>query len=120
MFEAVHGSAPDIAGKGIANPTALMLSRVLMLIHLGEHPAAATGCARAIERVYAEQKHLPPDVGGSASTERIHRRGDRETGLSAAFPARQRAEHCPEDAFGQRPNILEQWRTREESVFDFP
>ena len=67
VFEAVHGSAPDIAGKGIANPTALMLSSVLMLIHLGE-PAAAGRLRAAIEQVYAEQKHLTPDVGGSAST----------------------------------------------------
>jgi isocitrate dehydrogenase (NAD+) len=67
VFEAVHGSAPDIAGKGIANPTALMLSSALMLIHLGEIPAA-TRLRSAIERVYAEQKHLPPDVGGRAST----------------------------------------------------
>jgi isocitrate dehydrogenase (NAD+) len=67
VFEAVHGSAPDIAGKGIANPTALMLSSALMLIHLGE-TTAATRLRGAIERVYAEQKHLPPDVGGSAST----------------------------------------------------
>jgi isocitrate dehydrogenase (NAD+) len=67
VFEAVHGSAPDIAGKGIANPTALMLSSVLMLIHLGEG-SAATRLSSAIEHVYAEQKHLPPDVGGSAST----------------------------------------------------
>ncbi|MGP0074079.1 MAG: isocitrate/isopropylmalate dehydrogenase family protein [Bryobacteraceae bacterium] len=67
VFEAVHGSAPDIAGKGIANPTALMLSSVLMLIHLGEI-SAATRLRSAIEGTYAEQKHLPPDVGGSAST----------------------------------------------------
>jgi isocitrate dehydrogenase (NAD+) len=67
VFEAVHGSAPDIAGKGIANPTALMLSSVLMLIHLGEEKAASRLRA-AIERVYAEQKHLTTDVGGSAST----------------------------------------------------
>ena len=67
VFEAVHGSAPDIAGKGIANPTALMLSSVMMLIHLGETDAARRLRA-AIERVYAEQKHLPPDVGGTAST----------------------------------------------------
>ena len=67
VFEAVHGSAPDIAGKGIANPTALMLSSALMLIHLGERPAADR-LRGAIERVYAAQKHLPPDVGGSAST----------------------------------------------------
>jgi isocitrate dehydrogenase (NAD+) len=67
VFEAVHGSAPDIAGKGIANPTALMLSSVLMLIHLGEQ-SAATRLRTAIERVYAEGKHLTQDVGGRAST----------------------------------------------------
>jgi isocitrate dehydrogenase (NAD+) len=67
VFEAVHGSAPDIAGKGIANPTALILSSALMLIHLGELPAAAR-LRSAVEKVYAEQKHLPPDVGGTAST----------------------------------------------------
>jgi isocitrate dehydrogenase (NAD+) len=67
VFEAVHGSAPDIAGKGVANPTALMLSSVLMLIHLGE-TSAATRLRNAIENVYALQDHLPPDVGGKAST----------------------------------------------------
>jgi isocitrate dehydrogenase (NAD+) len=67
VFEAVHGSAPDIAGKGIVNPTALMLSSVLMLEHLDEH-AAAERLRKAIERVYAEQKHLTQDVGGKAST----------------------------------------------------
>jgi isocitrate dehydrogenase (NAD+) len=67
VFEAVHGSAPDIAGKGIANPTALILSSVLMLVHLGE-VSAANRLRTAIEKVYAAQKHLPPDVGGSAST----------------------------------------------------
>jgi isocitrate dehydrogenase (NAD+) len=70
VFEAVHGSAPDIAGKGIANPTALILSSVLMLIHLGELAAAAR-LRSAIEQVYAEQKNLPPDVGGSASTDKF-------------------------------------------------
>jgi isocitrate dehydrogenase (NAD+) len=68
VFEAVHGSAPDIAGKGIANPTALILSSVLMLIHLGEEKAAGRLRA-AVERTYAEKKHLTGDVGGSASTE---------------------------------------------------
>jgi len=67
VFEAVHGSAPDIAGKGIANPTALMLSSVLMLIHLGEEKAASRLRA-AIERVYAGKQHLTTDVGGRAST----------------------------------------------------
>ncbi len=68
VFEAVHGSAPDIAGKGIANPTALMLSSVLMLIHLGEQKAASRLRA-AIERTYTEKKHVTGDVGGNASTE---------------------------------------------------
>jgi len=67
VFEAVHGSAPDIAGKGIANPTALILSSTLMLLHLGERDAAKR-LSGAIERVYAAQKHLTPDVGGNAST----------------------------------------------------
>jgi isocitrate dehydrogenase (NAD+) len=67
VFEAVHGSAPDIAGKGIANPTALTLSAALMLTHLGEDTAAKRLRA-AVERVYAEGKHLTPDVGGRAST----------------------------------------------------
>ncbi|MEO7143159.1 MAG: isocitrate dehydrogenase (NAD(+)) [Bryobacteraceae bacterium] len=67
VFEAVHGSAPDIAGKGIANPTALILSAVMMLIHLNER-AAAGRLQTAIERVYADGKHLTPDVGGTAGT----------------------------------------------------
>jgi isocitrate dehydrogenase (NAD+) len=68
VFEAVHGSAPDIAGKGIANPTAMMLSSVLMLIHLKELSAAARLQA-AIESVYAKRKHLTRDVGGEATTD---------------------------------------------------
>jgi isocitrate dehydrogenase (NAD+) len=67
VFEAVHGSAPDIAGKGVANPTAMMFSAVLMLTHLKEH-AAAQRLQSAIEKVYAEHKHVTPDVGGSATT----------------------------------------------------
>jgi isocitrate dehydrogenase (NAD+) len=67
VFEAVHGSAPDIAGKGIANPTALMQSAALMLNYLGE-PAAAKRLQAAIELVYAEGKSLTADVGGSATT----------------------------------------------------
>lgn len=67
VFEAVHGSAPDIAGKGKANPTALMLSAVMMLTHLGEN-AAARKLESAVESVYAEGKYLTGDVGGTAST----------------------------------------------------
>jgi isocitrate dehydrogenase (NAD+) len=67
VFEAVHGSAPDIAGRGVANPTALMLSAVLMLNYLGEK-AASQRLQHAIEHVYAERRYLTPDVGGQAST----------------------------------------------------
>jgi len=67
VFEAVHGSAPDIAGKGVANPTAMMLSAVMMLIHLKEHTAARR-LRSAVEKVYAERKHLTQDSGGSAGT----------------------------------------------------
>lgn len=68
VFEAVHGSAPDIAGKGIANPTAMMMSAVLMLIHLKENTAAAR-LQMAIERVYAGKQHTTGDVGGKATTQ---------------------------------------------------
>ena len=67
MFEPVHGSAPDIAGKDIANPTALLQSAVLMLGHLDEM-AAADKVQAAIETVYAERKTLTRDVGGTAGT----------------------------------------------------
>jgi isocitrate dehydrogenase (NAD+) len=67
VFEAVHGSAPDIAGKGLANPTAMMFSAVMMLLHLKE-TAAANRLQAAIEKVYAAKQMLTPDVGGSAST----------------------------------------------------
>ncbi len=68
IFEAVHGSAPDIAGKGVANPTAMMLSAVLMLRHLGQ-TAAASRTEKAIYRVFQEGQYLTGDVGGKASTE---------------------------------------------------
>jgi isocitrate dehydrogenase (NAD+) len=67
VFEAVHGSAPDIAGKGIANPTAMMLSAVLMLTHLKEFEAAGR-LQSAVEKVYAGKRHTTGDVGGHAST----------------------------------------------------
>ncbi|MEJ5369372.1 MAG: isocitrate dehydrogenase (NAD(+)) [Bryobacteraceae bacterium] len=67
VFEAVHGSAPDIAGHGIANPTALISSAILMLRHLGEG-AAADRLQRAVMATYAEGTHLTRDVGGSATT----------------------------------------------------
>ncbi len=67
IFEAVHGSAPDIAGKDMANPTAVLRSAVLMLRHLGEE-IAANHIRLALEKVYTDKKHLTRDVGGSAST----------------------------------------------------
>jgi isocitrate dehydrogenase (NAD+) len=67
MFEAVHGTAPDIAGKGLANPTALLLSSILMLDHLGER-SAARRIEAALEKVYREAKHTTKDVGGCAGT----------------------------------------------------
>jgi isocitrate dehydrogenase (NAD+) len=67
IFEAVHGTAPDIAGKGIANPTALVLSAVMMLRHIGEH-AAADRIHGAVFRAYAERNVVTRDAGGSAST----------------------------------------------------
>ncbi len=68
VFEAVHGSAPDIAGQGKANPTALMLSATMLLTHLGENEAAHK-LQTGIEAVYKEGKSLTGDVGGNASTE---------------------------------------------------
>ncbi len=68
MFEAVHGTAPDIAGKGFANPTALLMSSILMLDHLSE-PTAAERIQNALEKVYGEAKHTTRDVGGRAGTE---------------------------------------------------
>ena len=67
IFEAVHGSAPDIAGRGIANPTALLRSGILMLRHLGESEAAWR-IRNAIEKVYREKTKRTRDVGGTATT----------------------------------------------------
>ena len=70
VFEAVHGSAPDIAGKGLANPTALLKSAALMLAHLGESSAAARLDA-AIDQVLAKGEVRTGDLGGTASTEQF-------------------------------------------------
>ena len=67
VFEAVHGSAPDIAGKNLANPTALLLSALLMLDHLGE-TTAAQSIRRALERVLATGAVRTRDLGGTATT----------------------------------------------------
>ncbi|MFI5174861.1 MAG: isocitrate dehydrogenase (NAD(+)) [Terriglobia bacterium] len=68
IFEAVHGSAPDIAGRGVANPTAVMLSSALMLEHLNELEAGRR-LRSAIERVYSEGKQITRDLGGTATTQ---------------------------------------------------
>jgi isocitrate dehydrogenase (NAD+) len=67
IFEAVHGSAPDIAGKDIANPTAVLQSAVLMLRHMRE-VEAADKVHSALEKTYKEKLHLTRDVGGTAGT----------------------------------------------------
>jgi len=67
IFEAVHGSAPDIAGKNLANPTALLRSALLMLRHLGESEAAGQ-IRDALEKVYRHREKLTKDVGGNAGT----------------------------------------------------
>ncbi|MGE3956574.1 MAG: isocitrate dehydrogenase (NAD(+)) [Vicinamibacterales bacterium] len=67
VFEAVHGSAPDIAGKNFANPTALLLSAVLMLRHIGEG-AAADRVVRALNRVLESGESRTRDLGGTTST----------------------------------------------------
>ena len=70
MFEPVHGSAPDIAGKGIANPIGQIWSGAMMLDHLGQADAAAAVLG-AIERVLAESPIRTPDIGGDATTREL-------------------------------------------------
>jgi isocitrate dehydrogenase (NAD+) len=72
VFEAVHGSAPDIAGKGLANPTALVQSAIMMLFHLGESDAAGR-IERALTLVYSRGDTKTADLGGTASTEEFTR-----------------------------------------------
>jgi tartrate dehydrogenase/decarboxylase/D-malate dehydrogenase len=70
MFEPVHGSAPDIAGKGIANPIGQIWSGAMMLRHLGQ-PEGADAIENAIADVLAEGNVLTPDIGGTASTREL-------------------------------------------------
>lgn len=67
IFEAVHGSAPDIAGKGIANPTSLLLAACLMLDHLGQGGVAST-VRSALDKTLTDGETLTADMGGDAST----------------------------------------------------
>jgi isocitrate dehydrogenase (NAD+) len=70
VFEAVHGSAPDIAGKNLANPMAVILSSAMLLDHLGEHQAADR-VRSAVHGVLREGTHLTRDLGGTAGTTEI-------------------------------------------------
>ncbi len=72
LFEAVHGSAPDIAGKGIANPTALILAGAMMLSHLGE-PDSARKIRESVYSLYQHGEVLTPDMGGTATTQEMTR-----------------------------------------------
>jgi tartrate dehydrogenase/decarboxylase / D-malate dehydrogenase len=72
MFEPVHGSAPDIAGRGIVNPLAMILSASMMLDHLG-FADAAQAVDKAVAAVLAEGKVRTPDLGGSSSTSEVGR-----------------------------------------------
>jgi isocitrate dehydrogenase (NAD+) len=83
VFEAVHGSAPDIAGKGVANPTALVFSGVLMLHHIGEHEKAER-IMSAVLKVCAEGKILTGDLGGHATTREYAEEVMRQMGGMAA------------------------------------
>ncbi|MGH7590118.1 MAG: isocitrate/isopropylmalate family dehydrogenase, partial [Gemmatimonadales bacterium] len=67
IFEAVHGSAPDIAGKGIANPSAQMLAAAMLLDHIGEVPRGDR-LRSAIKQVIVDDKVRTRDLGGTAST----------------------------------------------------
>ena len=83
VFEAVHGTAPDIAGKGLANPTAVILSSASMLHWLGE-VAAAEKIERAVYSVLGEGKITTGDLGGLASTEQYANGADRRNRSSIA------------------------------------
>ena len=67
IFEAVHGTAPDIAGKGMANPTAVMLAGAMMLDRLGQRDRALR-LERAVRQVIEAGRDLTPDLGGRGST----------------------------------------------------
>ena len=68
----MHGSAPDIAGKGVANPTAIVLSAAALLAHLGLRQEASA-VERAVHRVFLDPANRPRDLGGSATTDQVTR-----------------------------------------------
>jgi isocitrate dehydrogenase (NAD+) len=88
VFEPVHGSAPDIVGKGVADPIAMVSSAAMMLRHLSERPAA-DAVDRAVSAVLSKGEHLTPDLGGTAST------GDMTRALARAVRAARRVHGVP-------------------------
>ena len=70
MFEPVHGSAPDIMGKGVANPMAQILTGAMMARHFGEN-AAADDIEKSVQGLLVQGEILTPDLGGSSSTESV-------------------------------------------------
>jgi isocitrate dehydrogenase (NAD+) len=70
VFEASHGAAPDIAGKGIANPVALILSGALLLEHVG-HTREAQAVVHATRAILGDDRLLPRDLGGTATTAQL-------------------------------------------------
>ncbi len=70
VFEPVHGSAPDIAGRGLANPLGTIWSGAMMLRHLGD-ATGADRVERAMEAVCRDRRHLTADLGGRASTREV-------------------------------------------------
>ena len=86
MFEPIHGSAPDIAGQGIANPIAAIWAGAMMLDHLGEHGAYAR-ILRAIESVIADERVRTPDLGGKATTQEMTRAVTSALAQAARQPA---------------------------------
>ena len=83
IFEAVHGTAPDIAGKGIANPGAVVLAACMMLDHIGDAPPRDR-IRTALNAVLHAGRRVTRDLGGNATTDRVHRRHHRETGLTTS------------------------------------
>jgi isocitrate dehydrogenase (NAD+) len=83
VFEPVHGSAPDIAGRGLANPIAMILSGAMMLRHLGE-PLASAIVERAVDRVLGAGRVRTPDLGGTATTTQVAEAIAEATGGDAA------------------------------------
>ena len=70
VFEAVHGSAPDIAGQGVANPTAMILSSALMLDHM-KQPRIAAQIRQAVQKALSNRRNWTPDLGGKGTTKRF-------------------------------------------------